>query len=557
MKRKTHRNHPAIPRGPSFEGPLFLTSAIAVMGGTLCAAAVAVLLSVAGPLARCEGGEPPYVPSTIESARERLLYLKDEEGRVEEWVRKNFEKECAARLPGLDTGPRRPKETAAAFKERDLQVRMALSGVRESLRKERREELRKGREEVLSLVIRERIPARLGPYDADREEYPLLLGFGWPAGLSVKFHVPEKFRKIFELRLIGKIPALFRMNELGEAYLLSLWRFWKETDPVRARVEILPPGPRLVWQGAHDSWVTSVDFRPDGAQVLSAGADGTLRAWDVATGNRFFLLDNVELALSVAYSPDGKTFATGGADSVLRVRDAESGRELWSAPADGRILSVAYGPDGRHVAAGDGSGVVRVWNVQSRKESAKADLKAPVWSVAFTGDGTAFAAGGEGNAVVLWNLLYDRQTWRKEFDWPVYSVAIRQGRGMIAVGGGGARVVSLREKDGSVVWSADMGGGTRALRFDPAGNRLAGGGSGYDVKVFAAETGRERWAAEIGSPIRSVAFAPGGAKLAVGSSDFSVRLFEVADEDRVVAAYWSVGRVYMERGLERSLFGPQ
>ena len=523
---------------------------------TLCTIALAMLLCVAGPPARCAGVESPPPPYTIESARARLQYLKDEEGRVEEWVEKNCEKEFAARLPGLDREPRRPKEKAAAFKEREMRVRMALSGVKASLRQERKEWLLKERKNLLSAGIREMLPARLGPYDADREEYPLLLGFGWPAGLSVKLRVPEEFRKIFELRLIGKIPALFRLNDRGEAFLLSLWRFWKEKDPVRPRLDLSPPGPRLVWQGAHDSWVTSVAFRPDGAQVLSAGADGTLCAWDVATGNRVFLLDNAELALSVAYCPDGMTFVTGGADSVLRVRDAESGRELWSASADGRILSVAYGPDGRYIAAGDGSGKVRVWNVQSRKESVSADLKAPVWSVFFTGGGTGFVAGGEGNAVILWNLLYNRQTWRREFDWPVYSVASEPGRGLIAVGGGGTRVVVLQEKDGSVVWSADMSGETRSLRFDPSGNQLAGGGSGYAVKVFAAETGLLRWTAEIGSPIRSVAFGPGGTKLAVGSSDFSVRLFEVAEEERVVAAFWSAGRIYLERGAEQSLFRP-
>ena len=518
---------------------------------------LAMLLCAIGSPFLCAGAEPPSPPYTIESARARLQYLKDEEGRVEEWVEKNCEKEFGARLPGLDRAPRRPKEAATAFKEREMRVRMALSGVKESLRQERKEGLRKDRENLLSAGIREMLPARLGPYDADREEYPLLLGFGWPAGLSVKFRVPEEFRKIFELRLTGKIPALFRLNDRGEAFLLSLGRFWKERDPVRPRLDLIPPGPRLVWQGAHDSWVTSVAFRPDGTQVLSAGADGTLCAWDAATGNRVFQVDNAELALSVAYSPDGMTFVTGGADSVLRVRDAESGRELWSASAEGRILSVAYGLDGRYIAAGDGSGKVRVWNVQSRKESAGADLKESVWSVAFTGGGTGFVAGGEGNAVVLWNFLYDRQTWRREFDWPVYSVASEPGRGLIAVGGGGTRVVVLREKDGSVVWSADMSGEIRSLRFDPSGNQLAGGGSGYAVKVFAAETGRLRWSAEIGSPIRSVAFSPGGTKLAVGSSDFSVRLFEVEEEERVVAAFWSAGRIYLERGEERSLFRPQ
>ncbi|GAB4242242.1 MAG: hypothetical protein OHK0028_20820 [Deltaproteobacteria bacterium] len=506
----------------------------------------------------CRGAEVGSPPPryTIDSARARLQFLREEEGRIEEWVEENAGKEVDTRFPGPAGDPRRRKESDPAYKAWAMRARMALSGVKERLRRERAEWIRTERKNLLSSGIWEMLPARLGPYDADRGEYPLLLGFGWPSALSVRFHVPEGFRRIFELRFIGKISARFRMNDHGELFLVSLGRFWKETDPVRPRVEILPQGPRVAWQGSHDSWVTSVAFRPDGSQVLSAGADATLRAWDVLTGNRVFLLDNVELALAVAYGPDGRTFATGGADSVLRVRDAGNGRLLWSMPADGRILSVAYSPDGRHVAAGDAGGKVRVWNASSGKESAAANLDSPVWSVAFTAGGTAIVAGGEGNAVVFLNLLYDRRTWRKEFDWPVYSVATGGEGGLIAVGGGGSRVVALREKDASVAWSADMGGETRTLRFDPSGRALAAGGSGYAVKIFAAGTGRPRWSAEIGSPIRAVDFGPGGTKLAVGSSDFAVRLFEVVDEERVVAAYGSPGRIYLEPGAERSLFRP-
>jgi WD40 repeat protein len=101
-----------------------------------------------------------------------------------------------------------------------------------------------------------------------------------------------------------------------------------------------------------------------------------------------------------------------------------------------------------------------------------------------------------------------------------------------------------------------MGGEVRSVRFDPSGSFLGGGGAGYEVKVFSATTGQHRWTAGIGNPIRSLSFGPGGRRLVVGSSDFSVRVFEAADEDRVVAAYWSTGRVYLKRGEEKSLFRP-
>ena len=65
---------------------------------------LAMLLCVAGPPARCEGVDPPSPPYTLESARVRLQFLKDEDGRVEGWVEENYEKEYAARLR-LDRAP--------------------------------------------------------------------------------------------------------------------------------------------------------------------------------------------------------------------------------------------------------------------------------------------------------------------------------------------------------------------------------------------------------------------------------------------------------------------
>jgi len=555
------RRHPAQCPGALERGPFFYArrnAKIRPMDKLPRMAALLVLLCGAAlpGTAAATGSSTTPSAHTIESAQARLRYLQEEDRRIEAWVERNWEKELAKAEPDLSGGGRRRGETEAAFKAREMRFRLAASGAKERLRKERAGWIRKERAELLAAEIREMIPARLDPYDAGRGDYPLFLGFGWPAGLSVRLRVPEDSRKIFELRYSGKLPATFRLNAQGDVFLLSLGKFWKGTDGVTPLVHIPPPGPRLLWEASHGSWVTSVAFRPDGSQVLSAGADGTIGAWEAVTGNRVFLLDNAELALSVAYSPDGATFATGGADSVLRLRDAGDGRELWSLPAGGRILSVAFGADGRHIATGDGSGKASVWDVRTGRETANADLKAPVWAVAFTGGGNSLVAGGEGNAVVLWSLLHDRQTWRKEVEWPVYTVSVSRDLGLVAVGGAGNRILVLRERDGSVEWSADMGGEVRSARFDPSGSFLGVGGAGYEVKVFAAGSGQPRWTAVIGNPIRSLAFGPGGTRLVVGSSDFSVRVFEVTEEERVVAAYWSPGRVWLERGKENTLFRP-
>jgi outer membrane protein assembly factor BamB len=491
---------------------------------------------------------PPV--QTVAEGRERLRYLKEEFVQVERWVEENWEAEFASRHPDLARRPKIPKETPQSARERAMRVRMAISDLKRGMRAERREWLRRELVALLSQDIREDLPVRLGPYDPDRGEYPLLFGFGWPSGLIVRMKVPEREKAIFAARFPKAFPVRLRLNEKGEVTLLSLERGNREKETT---VYLAPPGPTLLWQGSHESWVTSVACRPDGSQALSAGADGMLVAWDVETGNRVWRREDVEMALSLAYSPDGSSFVTGGTDSYLRMRDVGTGGEQWRASTSGMIFSVAFSPDGRHIVSGDDGGTIRVFRATSGREILRVDLDAPVRAVGFSPGGKTIVAGTEENFVVLWEMGSGRQLWRKEIGWPVFSVDVSAG-GLVAVGGAESRLVVLKESDGTEVWSQKTGGEIRSVRFDASGRLLGAGGGGYQARVFLGESGELLWSASIGSPVRSVAFSTGGRKLLVGSADYTVRLFEVDEGDRVVAAYWSYGRLYVERDRASWIF---
>ena len=73
-------------------------------------------------------------------------------------------------------------------------------------------------------------------------------------------------------------------------------------------------------------WVLSVGFSPDGAQIVSGGDDGTVRIWDVASGEQVAQLDgHAGGVLSVGFSPDGAQIVSGGDDSTVRIWDVASG----------------------------------------------------------------------------------------------------------------------------------------------------------------------------------------------------------------------------------------
>ena len=105
----------------------------------------------------------------------------------------------------------------------------------------------------------------------------------------------------------------------------------------------------------HHGGVMLVAVTPDGKQIVSGGADNTVRIWDLERGHLLRTLKahgdtyggvHTHGVLALAVSPDGRRIVSGGRDRHVRVWDLSSGRLERERSYEGEIGAAVITPDG-------------------------------------------------------------------------------------------------------------------------------------------------------------------------------------------------------------------
>jgi WD40 repeat protein len=326
-------------------------------------------------------------------------------------------------------------------------------------------------------------------------------------------------------------------------------------------------GEMLLTYAGHTGSVLHVAATSDGANLASAGTDGTVKMWEtglVGELNAFSVGPGASLFGRFAYSPDSRHVAIGDMAGPASVWDPLSGELVLTLPeveeGAGSVV-VAYSPDGALLAVGAGNGAIHIWELESRQvvQTLTEHDEGLVVELAFSPDGRRLASAGFDGLGAVWDLESGQALRLTQDEQFLFGIAFSPDGSQVAT------TSPMLETDpaevGVHVWDSTTGTelyklniDTLALytvRYSPNGELIAAGSQEGDVLVWETSTGELTWrlTGHTGL-VPGLAFSPEGKLLTSSSKDNTVKVWDMDTGKELTTLYGQTG------GLGGHAFSP-
>jgi WD40 repeat protein len=259
--------------------------------------------------------------------------------------------------------------------------------------------------------------------------------------------------------------------------------------------------------------IAAVVFSKD-YSLVAAAAGKLVKVWNIVDAKEILTLAHPAAVSSLAFSPDKTRLATGAADKLTRLWEVATGKELQFFPKDDSVEAVLFTPAGAVISA---AGKHAHLEVPSITRAVTADA-GPTQALALTPNNASLLTAGADKIVKQWNL--SNMTVERTYGGataPLQAVAVAKNNLLVAAGGADGTIRVYQLADGKELGALKLASAVQSLAFSP--NSLALVASAADKSIGAWSTpfaANQPLSPEFLQPIQSFKAQEPAAELVVG-----------------------------------------
>ncbi|MDZ8051083.1 MAG: AAA-like domain-containing protein [Aulosira sp. ZfuVER01] len=283
----------------------------------------------------------------------------------------------------------------------------------------------------------------------------------------------------------------------------------------------------------HNDVVRSVNFSPDGQNIVTASEDSTVRLWSIDGREITKITVKNQIFTNVIFSPDSKMIAAISSDKTVNIWGLD-GREIITFKGQDEetfMSSICWTPDGKVIAAPGRDNTVKFWNINGKEIKTLKGHKVSVWSISCSPDSKTIVTADLGGVIKIWSIDGQELKSFQASKQSIFGVSFSPDGKAIATAGGDTTVKLWNLEGKEIKTLGKHDNYAISVSFSPDGKVIASTSADKTVKLWSVNGKELKTLQGHNDSVFSASFSPDSKTIASASADQTVKLWNIGDQE--------------------------